>query len=914
MLKTLRQPEAWLLCLVALSPLATSSIAATVPAAKPPAAVHTVEGITEYRLPNGLQVLLAPDDSKPTTTVNLTYRVGSRHENYGETGMAHLLEHLLFKGTPSNPKVWAEFSKRGLNANGSTWLDRTNYFASFTANEDNLRWFLSWHADAMVNSFIARKDLDTEMTVVRNEMEMGENNPGRVLFEKTAATMYQWHNYGKSTIGARTDVENVDIARLQAFYRMYYQPDNATLIVSGKFDVAKVMAWVMQDFGKLPKPKRVLPTLYTLDPVQDGDRSITLRRQGGVPLIYSAYHVMPGAHPDSAALQVLERVMAEAPAGRLHKRLVETGKASAVFAFGVQLVDPGFLLFGTQLAPGQSAEAARQEMVATLEGVAANPITAEELERARARWLTDWSQQFSNPETVGVALSETVALGDWRLYFLQRDRVKAVTLADVNRVATERLLRDNRTLAIYEPTEKPVRAPAPQVVDAATQLKDFKPVTTLAAVEAFEATPANIVKRTRTAEPAPGLKLALLAKGSRGDMVEATMALHMGDEPSLRGTEAAADLMIGLLDKGTARLDRQQLQDRLTALKAEVGFSGNATKVNVRITTTKANLPEVVSLVGEMLRQPTFPDSVLNELRQAQLTNIEAMRKEPGAILGDALERHRSPYPRGDVRHVRGFDEQVEDLKRVSVAEVRSFHQRFLGAAQAEFAAVGAMDDAAVEAAVAKALAGWRAPQAVQRVPDPLVNVPPVRLVFETPDKQNAVMSASLALPIKDLSPDQAALMVADFAFGSGGNSRLWKRIREGEGLSYGVGSRITWNSLEANSRWSAGAIYAPGNRAKVEAAFQEELARSVKDGFTASEVEQARNGLLNFRRLGRAQDGNLAGGLANNLYLNRSYAVSETVDKAIAAVTAEQASAAWRKYIQPAQLVLGVAGDFKGQ
>ncbi len=211
----------------------------------------SVEGITEYRLPNGLQVLLAPDDSKPTTTVNLTYRVGSRHESYGETGMAHLLEHLLFKGTPRHPTVWGEFNKRGLRANGSTWLDRTNYFASFAANDVNMAWYLDWLADAMTQSFIARKDLDSEMTVVRNEMEMGENSPGRILFEKTMAAMYQWHNYGKSTIGARSDVELVDIGRLQAFYHLYYQPDNATLIVSGKFEPQRTLALIEQHFGKI---------------------------------------------------------------------------------------------------------------------------------------------------------------------------------------------------------------------------------------------------------------------------------------------------------------------------------------------------------------------------------------------------------------------------------------------------------------------------------------------------------------------------------------------------------------------------------------------------------------------------------------------------------------------------------------
>ena len=227
------------LALVALVLLAGLAQAQKLPAGVQ--AVTAVEGIEEYRLANGLQLLLVPDDSKPTTTVNLTYHVGSRHENYGETGMAHLLEHLIFKGTPTHPKVWAEFEKRGLAANGSTSFDRTNYTASFSANEQNLDWYVGWLADSMVHSFIARRDLDTEMTVVRNEMEMGENSPQRILYQRTLALMYDWHNYGKDVIGARSDVENVDIGRLQAFYRLYYQPDNATLIVAGSFDSARVL-------------------------------------------------------------------------------------------------------------------------------------------------------------------------------------------------------------------------------------------------------------------------------------------------------------------------------------------------------------------------------------------------------------------------------------------------------------------------------------------------------------------------------------------------------------------------------------------------------------------------------------------------------------------------------------------------
>ena len=253
--------------------------------------ITAVEGVTEYKLSNGLTVLLAPDASRPNTTVNMTYLVGSRHENYGQTGMAHLLEHMLFRGTPTLPNALGEFSKRGLAANGTTSVDRTNYYATFAASPETLNWYLDWQADVMINASIAQADLDAEMTVVRNEMERGENSPFRVLMQTTQSAAFQWHNYGKSTIGARSDVEQVDIEQLRQFYQLYYQPDNAVLIVSGQFDAESTLDHISQQFGAIPKPQRILPPEYTQEPVQHGPRSVVVRRQGGSPLkpIHSSF-------------------------------------------------------------------------------------------------------------------------------------------------------------------------------------------------------------------------------------------------------------------------------------------------------------------------------------------------------------------------------------------------------------------------------------------------------------------------------------------------------------------------------------------------------------------------------------------------------------------------------------------------
>jgi len=878
--------------------------------------VTEVEGITEYRLGNGLQILLVPDASKPTTTVNVTYRVGSRHENYGETGMAHLLEHLVFKGTPTTKNAFAEFSQRGLRANGTTSWDRTNYFASFAANEDNLRWYLGWQADIMVNSFIARADLDSEMTVVRNEMEMGENNPNGVLFRRTLSAMYDWHNYGKSPIGARSDVENVDISRLQAFYRLHYQPDNATLIVAGRFDPGQVLQWVAQGFGAIPRPTRVLPPTYTLEPVQDGERSITVRRVGGAPIIYMAHHLPPAAHPDFAAASLLSQVLGDAPGGRLHKRLVEPGLAAGAFGTVLGQAEPGALFVGAMLAPGQDVQKARSEMAATLEAVITQPITAEELERSRTQWLNAWEQGFTDPEAVGVQISSAIAKGDWRLYFLERNRLREVKLADVQRVAGQYLLPDNRTVAVYLPTATPQRAPAPTRVDAAAQLAGFKGDVNVAQAENFEATPANLDARTQTRTLASGLKVGLLPKGTRGKAVQARLTLRFGDEKSLFGLDTVAAMAGATLDKGATGLTRQQISDGFDKLRAEVGFGVSGQNLSVGITTVRENLPAAILLVGQVLRGATFPVDAVEEARRQWLTGIESQRKEPAALIGNALARHGNPYPKGDLRYAETFDEAEAAVKAVQAAQLQAFHRRFLSAARGEFVAVGDFDAAAVNAALDKALGDWSRPAggplAYLRVPRPLLQPAPVRLVLNTPDKQNANLQAVLSLPINDNHPDYPALMAANHVFGSGGSSRLWDRIREKEGLSYDVGSYVQWNNFEANSGWVSTAIFAPQNQAKVETAWREELQRSLRDGFTQAELDQALKSLLSFRRLGRAQDGNVAGQLMNNLNLGRRFESSQRVDDALGRLTLAEVNAAWKKYIDPARFLIAWGGDFK--
>ncbi|MFW7340166.1 pitrilysin family protein [Pollutimonas sp. H1-120] len=891
--------------------MATSAGAKDLPAGM--AQGPSVEGVTEYTLPNGLRVLLAPDASKPTTTVNMTYLVGSRHENYGQTGMAHLLEHMLFRGTPSLRNALAEFSKRGLAANGSTSSDRTNYYASFAADPETLSWYLGWQADAMVNSLIAKEDLDAEMTVVRNEMERGENNPFQVLMQQMQAAAFQWHNYGHNTIGARSDVENVDIGQLRAFYKEYYQPDNAVLIVAGRFDPDATLETIAKAFGKIPRPERSLPPEYTVEPVQDGERQVTLRRQGGSPLIAALYHAPAAASRDFTALDIGVSILSDTPSGRLYKALVGQGLSAGVFGFAAGLHQPGYAFFGAQLESGMDQAKALATLNETLASVGSEPFTEQDLQRIRNKWLTDWSKTYANPPSLASALSETAADGDWRLFFLQRDWVEAMKLADVQRVTAAYLTPSNRTNGRYIPTEKPLRAPTAENVDLAALFKDYKGKDTAAAVAAFDTSPANINAATQRAPldlPNGKVKLALLSKPTRGDRVEANLLIQFGDADSLKGQRDISSAVASLLDHGTKGMSRQEIEDRYDALEASVSFDGGAGIVMADMSTTEKHLPELVELVLHIVREANFPEQELVEYKQQASTAISNAMAEPSALASRALARHDNPWPSDDVRYTPTFEEAQQGIAALTRQQLIDFHSRFYGAGTIEFAAVGAFDSDAVKAALTKGLKDWRKAPAYTRVADPYRDVPPKTFAINTPDKANAFYLAKLPLKMQDTDPDYAALYLANYLLGSSETSRLWTRVRVKDGLSYDVRSYMDASSYEPSGDWTIYAIHAPQNSQRLELAIEEELKRVLKNGFTDEEVREGAAAMLNFRKLARSRDGTLASAWINYLQLDRTFDWSEKIDKELAALTADKVNEALRKRLDPAGFSTAIAAD----
>lgn len=881
--------------------------------------VTTVEGITEYSLPNGLRVLLFPDASKPTTTVNITYLVGSRHESYGETGMAHLLEHLVFKGTPRHPDIPAELTGHGASPNGTTWTDRTNYFETFAATPENLEWALDLEADRMVNSFISKDDLASEFTVVRNEFESGENDPFGVLLERVMSTAYLWHNYGNSTIGARSDIEQVPIERLQAFYRRYYQPDNAVLVVAGKFELDATRRLVAEKFGAIPRPERagdmLLWPTYTDEPTQDGERSVTLRRVGDEQVALAAYHVPAGTHADFAAVQVLAGVLGNAPSGRLYEALVRTRQAASVGSFSWQFREPGLLMAFARLRAEDSLAVAEETMRRTIAEVVARPPTEEEVDRAKNVQLKNFELILNDPQRAGLNLSEWAALGDWRMMFLHRDRVRAVTAEDVARVAAAYLRPSNLTFGRFVPEKQPLRAEIPPPPDVAMLVKDYKGDTARVVGEEFDPSPANIESRTTRTTIAGGAELALLPKRTRAQRLNVALNLRFGSLASLKGRATEGSLAGSMLMRGTRSMSRQQIKDEFDRLNAQVNIGGGASSAFVRIEAQRPNLPAVLRLVGQVLREPSFDEREFAELKQERLAQVEQGKSEPQVLASQAFFRQLRPYPADDPRAQLTVEEQVAALNAVTLDGVRDFYQDFYGADHAQAAVVGDFDPAEVEALLASFLGGWKSRTPYERIPDEYRPVDSTTIVIETPDKANAMFFSGTTLNMRDDDADWPAMVIGDYMLGGGFlNSRLATRIRQQDGLSYGVGSFASASSQDESGLWLSYAIYAPENAEKLTAAFGEEIARVRQDGFTAEELDAARTGWLQSQDVSRSQDGSLANLLATGLYLDRTLQYNADLESRMRTLTPGQVNEVMQTHLDPAHFATVRAGDFNKQ
>jgi len=624
------------------------------------------------------------------------------------------------------------------------------------------------------------------------------------------------------------------------------------------------------------------------------------------------YHTPPGSHAEYAAVAVIEELLTGEPGGRLYKSLVETKLASSEWGFAPGLKEGGFIYLNADVRKENDVEAAKTQMMSTLDELVSNPPTQEEVDRAKSRILKNWELAYNSSDRVGLRISESIAAGDWRLFFLFRDRVDQITKDDVVSVAKKYFIPSNRTIGLFLPDADPQRADIPDPPNVKTLVANYKGKEEISAGEEFDPSPKNIDSRTNNGAMANGLEYAMLSKENRGDAVRANIRIRYGTPKSLFGKESAASFTSQMLDKGTATMNRQEIQDKLDALKAQVRIFGGINGTTVGVETTNENLPAVLDMVNDMIMQPTFDQAEFDKIKEENLAYMEESLSDPQGRASNEFGRLLNPYPKTDIRYERTLEEEIEDTKKLTLDDVKNFHKDFYGGDNATIAIVGDFDETAIMTKVKAQYAEWKSKSSYERITDPYLEIKPEDKAIETPDKSNAMFFAGMPVKVNDSHEDYAAMVIGNYILGGGFlNSRLATRIRQEEGLSYGVGSWFNGSSQDDGGSFGAYAISAPENSAKVQVAFKEEIDKVVTKGFTQEELDSARNGWLQSQTVNRSQDRRLTGKLTNNLRLDRTMNWEKELEDKIKNLTLEQVNAAMKKHIDHNKMVYVKAGDF---
>ena len=864
-------------------------------------------GFSSYLLANGFKIILVPFPSAANTRIELLVKTGSKQEGYGETGMAHLLEHMLFKSAGKRADLKSDLTALGATWNGSTTADRTNFFETVSAEPEKIDEAIRIEADRFIRASFTKKHLDSEMSVVRNELERNDSDPGSLVMRALQRQAYFWHGYSRPTIGARSDIEDAPFSVLQAFHKKHYRPDNAALIVSGKFDTHHVLALASQLFAAARNPATAKIGNWTREETRATTNRSELFLPAGKTMAASAWKLPGMKDRQTYAFDLAASAICEDDWGSLRKDLVLERKIAVAASCDTQVQADYSLLVATATA-GSTADAdlLAKALSGHIEAAAAKGVSQEQLERARLTELNAFERLENSHETLAPLLEDAEVAGDWRLFFWQRDMLKAITLEEANTALKKWAVAVNRSDVLLRHAEAIVAPELPNFVDAGALVagRDWPAISTLA--DPLPDSAGELAKATVNI-PLDGARAraALISRRTQGDLAWLVLANDYGNESALSGRNTACNMADSLMAYGGAGLSRDQLGARLEALQAHWSLSLDG----IRIEAPRRNIDAALDLLLPVWAAPALPEAEFERIKAATSARLEASLKDPGQVAANAARLRFDNYPARHPLKPRSLEQQLAESRAVKYADASACVADFSGLGQVRLTMVGSFSSADVQAIWSRIgrLPSARIPYArVKDVAAPLaVDTSPIIVVM--PEKPNATIAGSALLRITDDAPDFPALRIAVKILGGDSDSRIWTRLREREGLAYSANAKLSGNSFEPRSRLTIQASVASDKTDAAQLSLKDELARALKEGFSAQEVARAKSAWLLERKTSLHVEKSIAGSLAEGLYSGRTYAWLAQYDEKISRVTAQDAALALRKYLANTPMVWSV-------
>lgn len=819
-------------------------------------------GITEFRLANGLKILLAPNHTAPVVTYMQLFRVGSRDEGVGHTGATHFLEHMMFKGTrkfdPRNGLDSTELLNRiGAISNATTSEDRTNYFEVVPA--EYLEFCIKIEADRMRNLRLRQEDRDAEMSVVRNELERGENSPEEALDKEMYAVAFREHPYHHPTIGWRSDVEGVSMDRLRKFYDDFYWPENCTVILTGDFETDRALRLIHKYYNNISSNPYKMPQVYTVEPPQEGERRYEIRRIGDLARVWIGYHVPASTHEDHHALNVLTHLLGSSAdrSSRLYQSLVDPGLAVDVMARHDERRDPGLIVIGAYVTPGVDPQQVENAIYGEIERLASLPVKDSELAPLRAANRKGSILARADQMEFAFHLGEAESRADWRWLVEFDDKYESVTPDDILRVARRYFDKSNRTVGYFLPlTEEESQPSMPhheEDEDEEQGGNEERKIAkarkaTLAEVEKALA-PAIVKEREGFAKHVVrhkldnGLTLIFMPSPGTGS-VSVWGQFPAGSYFDPSDKHSLADATAEMLTRGSEGLDKFELARVVKEMGIVEGLGLHTENfcASFGATVVTDDLEQLLSTVWTMLYKPVFPEIELTRLKQEWSARLAEERNNTGPVASNKLQS--ALYPPGHPFHQNDFDSQAAALMSLTCNDLRAFHQTHYTANGAVLCIVGDVSEAiAIEHA--SRIFGQCPSGTSLAIEVPVVPLPEKMSRIEAflPEKASLDILLGHPVPVKRTDDDYYPLHLANLALGGDTiTSRLGKVIREQHGLTYGVYSRVG-DTTHGMATWSISMSVNPANTDRALHLMDEVTTRFKSKGITGEELRREATG-----------------------------------------------------------------------
>jgi len=891
--------------------------------------IKELGGIEEYLYqPNGMNVLLLQDNASPVATVQIVYRVGSKHEVLGNTGSTHLLEHLMFKGTPTFNKkngntITDVLQNTGAQLNATTWYDRTNYFE--TLPSDKIELALQIEADRMRNSLLLKEDKEAEMTVVRNEFERGENNPNSLLDKEIWAAAYIAHPYHHSTIGWKSDIENAPIEVLRNFYNTYYWPDNATLTIIGDFKKENVFELIEKYFGKITKAPNAMPQPYTQEPQQYGARKIIVRKPGELGVVNKAYKIPGALHEDLPALNILAQIIGVGPSAILNKTFVDTRLGIYSYASATNFKEVGLFTIGVGFpttSKHEDIDAKINEVVAKIQQ---EGVTQDEVNRVVAKISAQTILARDGSGVIASALNEAIASGDWTDYITGVDRLKKVTPADVLRVANKYLVDDQSTTGYFIP--KQAGAQNKDAAKASNYMPENGPfyyrhseeghiheeassVPTSTKNKTEELISAEtLIEKSASAfkrEKVSGIDVVSV-KTSAKDFVTVAASISLGNYASETKNDVIPALTASMLSKGTTLNDKFKFSEKLQKLGVSLNVNASTFKINIGFKCLKKDLDQVIALLAEELRNPLFDAKEFENLKQQFIGNTQQDLNDPGERGSIALSQ--AIYPKGNPNYSLSVEENIANIKNATLDEVKAFHKKYFGTASMRLVIVGDTDGANLNASLKKSFKNWNGGVTEKLKFEEAAKTPSKTEVVTIPEKPSAELFVGQFTGLKRADADYIPFFIGNYTLGAGFAGRLMQTVRDNDGLTYNISSGLGGN-IETGGYWFVNASFNPNLFQKGLDATMVQVDKWVKNGITAEELENKKTNLIGSFKVGMSTTNGMARTILSFIERGLEPNYIDQYPKDIDKATLQQVNDAIKKYVQLDKMIIIKSGS----